>query len=139
MAGYPPPPPPPPQYATAPPPPPPAAAPPPPPPPASPMKTCLSCGQQIPIQYNVCPYCQKATSGKPAGEGMGGMKYVFYILSFLIWPLGILLGIILLISDDPEKKHVGKNCILIAVIMLILVCVLYFVVFAVWFAALSMV
>jgi hypothetical protein len=26
------------------------------------MKTCLSCGQQIPIQYNVCPYCQKPTA-----------------------------------------------------------------------------
>lgn len=65
---------------------------------------------------------------------MGGLKYVFYILSFLIWPLGIILGIVLLISDDPEKKHVGKNCILIAVIFLIIECVLYFLVLSVLWA-----
>jgi len=66
MAGYPPPPPPLPQYGAT-----------PPPPPISPMKTCLSCGQQVPIQYNVCPYCQKPTApgtkGKSSTPLVGGI------------------------------------------------------------------
>jgi len=98
------------------------------------MKVCLSCGQQVPVQYNVCPYCQKPTSGKPAGEELGAIKYLFYILAIFIPILGIIIGIVLMISDDPEKKKVGKTCLLIGILMIIIVCVLYFLLFAALFA-----
>ncbi|MBI0583896.1 MAG: hypothetical protein ISF22_06675 [Methanomassiliicoccus sp.] len=26
-----------------------------------PMRTCMSCGANIPVNYNVCPHCGKAT------------------------------------------------------------------------------
>ena len=44
------------------------------------------------------------------------MKILFYILS-LIFPLaGFIIGIIYYAKQDPESKHVGKICIVLAVV-----------------------
>ncbi len=47
-----------PQYYQQPPPPPPGAAPPPPPAQGQ-QRTCMGCGQQIPVNFNNCPHCGK--------------------------------------------------------------------------------
>lgn len=36
-----------------------AAPPPPPPPPQQGQRTCMGCGQQIPVNFNNCPHCGK--------------------------------------------------------------------------------
>ncbi|MBU0624397.1 MAG: hypothetical protein KJ672_06075 [Candidatus Thermoplasmatota archaeon] len=45
-----------------------------------------------------------------------GMKILFYILSFLIFIVGIIIGVIYYTKPDPESKHVGKMCIILAVV-----------------------
>ena len=45
-----------------------------------------------------------------------GMKILFYILSFLIFIVGIIIGVIYYTKPDPESKHVGKMCIILAVL-----------------------
>lgn len=47
-----------------------------------------------------------------------GMKFIFYLLSFLIFP-GIIFGAAFYGKDDPEYRNVGKNCIYIALLPLI--------------------
>jgi flagellar biogenesis protein FliO len=45
-----------------------------------------------------------------------GMKILFYILSFLIFIVGIIIGVIYYTKSDPESKHVGKMCIILAIV-----------------------
>jgi hypothetical protein len=52
-----------------------------------------------------------------------GMRWLLYILSFLIPLVGLIAGIVLMTKDDEESKQVGKNCL----IALVLSIVLYFV------------
>ncbi len=49
-------------------------------------------------------------------------KVLWYILSFLIWPLGIIVGIIYLKKPEPEVKAFGKNCLIAGIIMVVLQC-----------------
>jgi len=52
------------------------------------------------------------------------MRIVLYILSFLIPLAGIIIGLVLIVtSKDEDGKHVGKMCILIALLPLIIVLV----------------
>jgi hypothetical protein len=50
-----------------------------------------------------------------------GMKILFYILSFLIPLLGIIIGVIYYSKPDPESKNVGKMCIILALVAVLLV------------------
>jgi hypothetical protein len=45
-----------------------------------------------------------------------GMKILFYILSFLIPIIGIIIGIIYYTKPDPESKNLGKMCLLLALV-----------------------
>ena len=54
-------------------------------------------------------------------------KVLWYILSFIIPLLGIILGIIYMQKPEPEVKAFGKNC-LIAAIIAIVVCILCYVI-----------
>ena len=56
----------------------------------------------------------------------GGQKALFYILSILIPIVGIILGIIWMNDQDPEKKVVGKNCLIIAIAVAVLSCICWF-------------
>ncbi|MBT2657394.1 hypothetical protein J7E81_19540 [Bacillus sp. ISL-18] len=56
----------------------------------------------------------------------GGQKALFYILSILIPIVGIILGIIWMNDPEPEKKVVGKNCLIIAIVVTILSCICWF-------------
>jgi membrane protein YdbS with pleckstrin-like domain len=56
-------------------------------------------------------------AGGPAQPQISeGMKILFYILSFLFWLIGIIIGAIYYSKPDPESKHVGKMCIILAVV-----------------------
>lgn len=56
----------------------------------------------------------------------GGQKALFYILSFLIPVVGIILGIIWMNEQDMEKKQVGKTCLIVAIIAIVLGCICWF-------------
>ncbi len=49
-------------------------------------------------------------------------KILWYILSFIIWPMGIILGIIYLKKPEPDVKAFGKNCLIAGIIMVVLLC-----------------
>jgi hypothetical protein len=82
------------------------------------VRMCVACGRTLPWDANVCPYCghdyrYAAQHGKPE-EISDGLKIVFYILSFLFWIVGLVIGLIYYSKPDPESKHVGKMCLLFA-------------------------
>lgn len=57
-------------------------------------------------------------------------EWLWYILSFIIPILGIILGAIYLSKPEPECKRFGKNCLIAAIIyMVVVICcvILYFV------------
>ncbi len=54
-----------------------------------------------------------------------GIRWILYIVSFLFTLIGIVIGIVLMTRGDEESKAVGKNCIIAAIIGLVLGCVCY--------------
>lgn len=83
-------------------------------------RNCVGCGRAISWDANVCPYCghdfRVQMAGTPQPQISEGMKILFYILSFLFFIVGIIIGVIYYTKPDPESKHVGKMCIILAVI-----------------------
>lgn len=59
------------------------------------------------------------------GEKPPEPRWLFYILSFVIPIVGIILGVIYLTKDDLESKDFGKKCIIAAVLFIIACCVCY--------------
>lgn len=53
------------------------------------------------------------------------MKILFYILSFLIPIVGFIIGFIYYSKPEPELKSVGKNCIIIALLVVVISCICY--------------
>jgi len=95
-------------------------------------RMCTGCGRQIPVEYNVCPHCGRPQNqpygpapgpqpyGQPQYEPLGGLRYVLYILSFLFWIAGIIIFLIWMNDPNPEKRHVGRNCLYISIAVLLL-------------------
>ena len=55
-------------------------------------------------------------------------KYTFqYVISFLVPLVGFILGALLLAKDDEEEKDIGKTCIIIALISVVISFVVLFV------------
>ncbi|MEM0449598.1 MAG: hypothetical protein QW520_07250 [Methanomassiliicoccales archaeon] len=104
-------------------------------------RMCTGCGRQIPVEYNVCPHCGRPQNqpqyGQPAPpygqpqqyESLGALKYILYILSFLSLLIGIVIFLIWMNDPNPEKRHVGKNCLLISLAAIVLSILCYAVIF----------
>lgn len=56
----------------------------------------------------------------------GGQKALLYILSIFVPIAGIIVGIIWMNDPDVEKKTVGKQCLIIAIVMVVLSCICWF-------------
>ncbi|WP_284036286.1 hypothetical protein [Neobacillus sp. 114] len=56
----------------------------------------------------------------------GGLKALLYILSFFIPIIGIILGIIWMNDQDMEKKAIGKTCLIIGIVSIVLSCIYWF-------------
>ena len=87
-------------------------------------RQCVSCGRTISWDANVCPYCghdfrvpQTIRAVEPISNGM---KILFYLLSFLIPLAGFIIGAIYWSKPDESSKHVGKMCIIFAVVGVLL-------------------
>jgi hypothetical protein len=87
-------------------------------------RNCVGCGRAIAWDANVCPYCghdyRVQTVPQYAQPIISeGMKILFYLLSFFIFIAGIIIGVVYYTKTDPESRHVGKMCIVLAVAGLI--------------------
>ena len=54
----------------------------------------------------------------------GCLKFVMYGLSFFIPIVGIIAGIIYMSRGDPESSSLGKTCLAISIISMIIACCL---------------
>jgi rRNA maturation protein Nop10 len=113
------------------------------------MRTCTGCGRQIPAAYNVCPHCGRAANAppqygpqptygsqpnppQPQSVPVGGLLTILlYLASFLIFPIGIVTGVLWLgLGADIEKQHIGKNCLILGIIGIVIGVVLTIVIIA---------
>ena len=84
----------------------------------------------MPWEANVCPYCghnfmAPRYAQYPAEEVVSsGLRIVLYILSLLIPIAGIIICVVFLTKSNPENKHVGKMCLILALVSVVLSVVL---------------
>lgn len=97
------------------------------------VRYCVSCGRSVDLSANVCPYCGhdfRWTASPPARNEMlsDGMRILFYLLSAFFAPIaGIIIGIVFMMKPDPEYKRVGKNCLIISVVIGIVLPLVFFI------------
>lgn len=91
---------------------------------------CPKCGQQNPDEAKFCGKCGAAVSAAPApgvnrlvpdtAKGTGAvtpaMKNGMIVGSIILPIVGIVVGIIYLLDDNPEKKEAGKLWLIIGII-----------------------
>jgi hypothetical protein len=74
----------------------------------------------------VCPYCghdyrAQVYAGQMRGETVStGVKILFYLLSFFIPIVGFIIGAIYYTKPEPELKEVGKMCLILAVLSIVI-------------------
>jgi uncharacterized membrane protein YvbJ len=97
-------------------------------------RICTGCGRQIPWDDNFCPNCgwptnQQQTYGMPYAqpyqqqqqfEPLGGLKYALYLVSFISILIGVVIYLIWMDSPNPERREVGKNCLIISIVTIFL-------------------
>ncbi len=96
---------------------------------ASNTRNCVSCGRTIAWDANVCQFCghdyrAQMAGPQPAARVGTGIRILVYLLSFFIPLLGFIIGAVFYSNKEPDYKHVGKVCIIIALwpVIVILVC-----------------
>lgn len=94
---------------------------------SSDFRLCVSCGRTVDSGLRLCPYCghdsqeyvQSALT--PHEEPIPReVRILLYILSFSIWIAGVVVGLIYRLNPGPEHKRVGKNCLILAVVGIVL-------------------
>ena len=97
-------------------------------------RMCTGCGRKLPTEYNICPYCgrpqnQQQPYGSPYTqpyqqqqqyEPVGGIKYVLYLVSFFSLIIGFIIFLLWMNDSNLEKRQIGKNCLIISAVTLIL-------------------
>lgn len=91
---------------------------------------CIGCGRQIAADYNVCPHCGRQQGTQSGGQPqpyaqqqfqpVGGIRYLFYLLSFFSLLIGFVLFLVWMKDPNPDKRRVGKNCLMISVVAIVL-------------------
>jgi hypothetical protein len=109
------------------------------------MRMCPGCGRQVSVAYNVCPYCGKALNAPmpaygqqpaygpqpdmglmPVAVPVGGiLTFLMYLTSLLVSPFGLVIGGLWLgLGSDREKQKIGKNCVILGMIGIIITIIL---------------
>jgi len=59
--------------------------------------------------------------GPPPEQGFsGGIKILLYIVCLILgFPIGTIIGIVIYLNNDPAKKQVGKMCIILSFVGII--------------------
>ncbi|MEW5747848.1 MAG: zinc ribbon domain-containing protein [Candidatus Thermoplasmatota archaeon] len=88
------------------------------------VRYCVSCGRSVDFNVNVCPYCghdYRVAPSPPAKESLsGGMRVLLYLVSVFVWIAGIIIGIVFMMKDDPEYKRVGKICLILGIVSILI-------------------
>jgi hypothetical protein len=91
-------------------------------------RQCVSCGRQIDWDSNLCPHCGHdyrivstlASSEMYEDQVSLGVRVLLYIVSLLIPIAGVVIGIVYYTKPDRESKHIGKMCLVLAVVSVLL-------------------
>lgn len=88
-------------------------------------RNCVSCGRAIAWDANVCPYCGHdfripMAAAQPVERVSTLVKIIVYLVSIFIPIIGIIIGIIFYVNPNPEYKHVGKMCIILALLVVLI-------------------
>ena len=51
-----------------------------------------------------------------------GMKILFYVLAVVFPVVGIIIGIVLMTKEDEESKALGKNVLIVGIVVAVLAC-----------------
>lgn len=118
------------------------------------MRVCQGCGRQISAAYNVCPNCGRPQNApptfvppqaygpqpingplpvaeingpRPVAVPLGGiLTFLMYLISLLFFPFGLSVGIIWVgLGVDREKQHIGKNCLILGMIGIVIGIILF--------------
>ena len=83
---------------------------------------CMFCNYKFnKSKYYDLEYYENLEENKKDGEELEKDSYAFqYIISFLIPLVGFILGAILLSKEDDEKVAVGKHCIIIGIVSIVI-------------------
>jgi len=97
---------------------------------------CVSCGRALSWEANVCPFCGYDYRVPAADRYVqsesdltDGIKFVFYLVSVLFWIAGIVIGLMLYTRSDPESRRVGKNCLILGCLSILISIILAAVLF----------
>lgn len=89
-------------------------------------RRCVACGRELAWDANVCPYCgrdyrfphpQMMRKEEPVSTGM---KILLYLVSFFIPLAGFVVGAIYYTKEGEEYKRIGKFCIILAILSILL-------------------
>jgi hypothetical protein len=115
------------------------------------MRTCPGCGRQVSAAYNVCPYCGRPANAPQPNSGqqtayvpqpdygplpvavpVGGiLTFLMYLTSLFFSPFGLMIGALWLgLGADREKQKIGKNCLILGIVGIIIMIVLVLVALA---------
>jgi predicted membrane protein len=71
-----------------------------------------------------CPYCgRNFASSNVAGmqkRVTTGLRILLYVISILVPIAGIVIGIVFIIRDSPDEKHVGTLCLIFGVVSMVI-------------------
>ena len=104
------------------------------------LVNCPDCSGQLSTEAIACPHCgrpanappqygpQPAYGPQPYGqpypqppqEPLGALKYILYLISFFSVIIGFIMFIVWNNDPSPEKRHVAKNCLLLAIAGIVL-------------------
>jgi hypothetical protein len=52
----------------------------------------------------------------------GCVKFLLYVLSFMMPVVGIIIGVIFMSRPDPESKGLGQTCLILGIVSIVLWC-----------------
>jgi RNA polymerase subunit RPABC4/transcription elongation factor Spt4 len=93
---------------------------------------CPNCQMSLKPGTRHCPYCATfiaktsydlggiKASRVYSGDKLGGLRFVLYLLSLFVPIAGIIVGVILMISSDPDTRELGTKVLIFGVICLVI-------------------
>ena len=97
---------------------------------SSETKFCSNCGAKIDAKAEICPKCGVRVAPAKIEVPQGGSRTLLYIISFLFGIVGIVIGAIYLMKPSKAAQDFGKDCLMLALIPMVLGILFY--IFVLW-------